>query len=774
MHSTTRSSRPSGHINRSGHPRRPALFPSLPLSLSLSLSLTLSLTLSLFLPLLLSSCGGDSSSPVTPPPPTALSQITLGPDGGLWQHDDFQLLVPAGQLPAGTTLSLFAEDQDSTQPDAQVAAVYRIEGLPLGLDRDIPLRLRHQAAGGDSLYAMVGQTGYVPSLGRQELTWRMVACADSAGWALCDLPLSGPSIAGPSPAGRKNASTRAAATATTSAALASAGPDKDDAPPLRITVVNGVGSALSSQGRFSITFRPSQMSDLEIQLLAQELENTLDLYQFMGYEQAGFTAWPIQVNVQPLAYGGFWCPDPRSLGGSLTLNPNAAGDVIELPRIVGHELFHFCQYFYDPRSVLERGASGPVHRWLDEATAVHMENYFSSQEGYPSAARLGHELELLNGLLSPREGLTWGEHGYGVSSLIRYLFLHEPSADNFIQSTYEAVAAGTHAAAALQAATTIDIAGQWPRILEDLLRGHIYSDVTWPVIQTQPRPTLLTVATAADTTGTLTRTMPDLSGRLATLNLDNADWSSLHRLVLWTEQADCGVSVLGVKADGLRELVDHGTGSLTLWDPAMLQNLYDQLLVLVSNPRFQGPDYDGERSVTLQARVRTAAPVYTYPRLSFHLQCDAFWNDDSSTINQEINIWNVDGDFTDGHFTAAWDSTIDDGAVRFTGMLDVRVDAGFSQVDSWSARMEIWHFDDTGVRYQASGGAVPATNHSLLSFSAWLEGTETCGALDSVDLLEVNNVGSRSLVSHDCRSTSYVKFFFENPILPANSGDEAP
>ena len=678
-------------------------------------------------------CSSDSRTPTGGQAPGPLSETILGPDGGTWQHEDFILQVPPGQLPAGTTLALYAAEQESAQPAAEVAAVHRIEGIPVGMDRDFPLRLRHGAAGGDSLFVMVGQPGFVPSLGETITRWQMVACTDSAGWALCDLPVAGP-----------------------------AGTTKNT-PPLLVTVVDGVATASSAGGRFKIHWQPDQAEQLDIEVLATELENSLDLYEFMGYEWAGFDAWPVDVQVQPMAPYGYWSPDPRHLGGLVAISTSTVGDVIEGPLTTGHELFHFCQYFYDPRSVEERGTTGPDHRWLDEATAVHMEIYFAPSDEYPSAARLGRELELLNGLLTPRDGLTSGEHGYGVSSLIRYLFAQEDGADNFILATYQAIARGTHAVAALQAATTIDIPQRWQTILEELLLGNIYADVTWPVIDAQSRPTLLSVGSAVDTTGTLSGSMNDTGGLLARVELDYADWSDEHRVVLWTEPADLGLSVLGVKPDGSREVLASGTGQVSLTDPAALQESYDEFLVLVASSRFQGPGYDGSRPMTLQGRVRSAPVAYNFPRLSYHLQLDALWDDDATTVNQEINIYNADGSFVDGVFTAVWDSTIDEGAVRFVGEITAVVDPEFSRVSSWTARTAIWHSDDTGYEYEAAGGQVPATNLYPHSFSAWLEGTDTCGALDTVTMTEVDNAGSRSLTGHSCRSSSYVKFFFEDP-----------
>lgn len=685
---------------------------------------------------LVGGCSSDSTTPEDPGSPQALSQINLGPDGGTWEHEDFLMHVPAGQLGHDTPLNLFAEETGSALPDAEVASVYRIEGIPLGLASNFRLRLRHGAASGDSLFALVGQPSFVPSLGQTITSWHMVACTDSAGWALFDLPTS-------SPAGAKD----------------------QTPPPLSFTIVDGIATATSGDGRFQIHWSPNLANNSDIEYLAQDLENALDLYDLLGYEQVGFDGWPVEVQVQPFDASGYWRPNPRRLGGHLAVSSWGIQDRIELPITMGHELMHFCQYFYDPRSIHDRGTYAAPQVWLHEATAVHMEIYFAPSDEFPSVARLGHELDLLNGLLTPRDGMYLDQHGYGVSSLIRYLAENEPAADNFILDTYQDIKNGEHAAAALQANTTIDISGQWQHILEELVQGHIFADVTWPVLDAYSSTSLLQVNSATDTTGTVSRQMADLSGLLADVTLDRSDWTAEHRLEFWCHQASCEVSVFGVKEDGSLDLVGPSADRVILTEPAALQAQYQQLLVLVGNSSFTGPDYEGPSTVTLEARVRTGETPLTYTRLSFHLQFDAIWDNETLTSNQEINIWNVDGTFADGMFTADWDSTIDDGAVRFVGQITVTIAPDFDGVTSWSARTRIWHFDNTGSDYQASGGPVPTTNLFPDTFSAWIEGEGACDVINSVSMTEVNNLGSRNLVDRSCRQSSYVIFSFENPGL---------
>lgn len=695
--------------------------------------------LPILFPLLLSltilpGCSGDSSSPTRPPEPseTPLAEVSIGADGGVLTAEGFALTVPAGALDAATDLALYAEEPGTAFPGGEASPVFRIEGLPAHLTTALPLRLAHGSATGDSLYALIGGESYVPSLQETAVTWEVADCADSSGWARLELPAADP-VPG------KDASTA----------------------PLSVTIIRGVAETLTADDRFKIYWSPSMATNIQIAALKEDLEIAMGIYDSMGFQQEGFTAWPIKAIVKPMADFGYWAPNPDRLGGHLAFSTTWIGDASEIRLTAGHELLHFCQYFYDPRTVWERGSfAGPLV-WLEEATAVYIEDYFAPNPEYCSAARGGRELALLDGLLVPGTGHTMGQHGYGVSSLIRYLA--ETEGDGFILDTFEGIKSGQHAVAALQASTTTDISDQWLDILEELVTGNIYSDVTLGVVLGYPAPVLLQIDSAADSVASNLMHFPDLSGQTYFVNYPHYEFNTNQRLQFWCDVPEYGLAVFGLTYPDTLQLLGHAYGPVTVGNLPFVKEHYGSLLLLVSNQHLAGPDYLGPSDITLQARLREteAAPQYDHGQIRIRYEAD--WSNGSHVVYQDMNFTEVPGTFTGTSFSASWDSTATNG-VHYSGHLSVVLDPGDLHALSWSARNYSWMDDGTSADFQASGTVLPVVTSTQSDLDTRIEGTETGGAIGGLSVTYVNSEGEtyRTLDSWTCNSGSYVKVLLYN------------
>ena len=590
--------------------------------------------------------------------------------------------------------------------------------------------MTHTASSGDSLYALVGQPTWVPSLQQTLTTWTVVDCADSLGWAIFDLPVAGPA---PGKAG------------TTI--------------PMTVTIVRGVAETMTVDNKFKIYWSPAMATNQQIADLKSNIEDAIALYDIMGFQQEGFDDWPIKAIVQPLDWFGHWAANPRKLGGNLAFNSRLIHDTVEMRLTAGHEMLHFCQYFYDPRSVFDRGTYSGSNDWLDEATAVYIEDYFAPNASYCSAARRGRELTLLDGLLVPRSGTSLAEHGYGISSLIRFLFEAEPDGDAFILDTYENIKAGMHAAAALQAGTTVDISDRWMEILEDLVEGDIYSDVTLTTVITRPVSELMCITSPADSTGTVSWDMPDLSGRIAYVSLNNPGYTQNQRLEFWCDAAEYGLTVYACTSSNTLGFLSHAYGKVTLTNLPSLNESYYELIILVSNQHFEGPDYTGPTSISLEGRLRQSEEVeHHYTHGAVRIQYNADWsNVGSTTYNQEMNFIEVPGSFTGNMFSATWDST-DSSGVHCTGHISATLDPTDMHVVNWSASN--YATSDQGTRDFAAGGTdLPDVNVGSTSLTSIIEGETTCNAIDylSAAYLDADGEPTRQLDGYTCSSGSYVR-----------------
>lgn len=680
--------------------------------------------------LALTGCSGGSSSPADPPAPeeTPLATAGVGPEGGVLAADGFALTVPAGALDATVALALYADEAGSAFAGGEAAPVFRIEGLPAGLDTALPLRLAHGSATGDSLQALIGGPSYVPSRQESALTWAVADCADSAGWALLELPAA-------DPAAGKDGATAA----------------------ISVTVIRGVAETLTADDRFKIYWSPAMATEAQIAALKGNLEIAMSIYDSMGFQQDGFAGWPVKAIVRPMEGFGYWAPDPHRLGGHLAFSSTWIGDADEMRLTAGHELLHFCQYFYDPRTVWERGSfAGPLV-WLEEATAVYIEDYFAPDQDYCSAARGGRELAPLDGLLVAGPGHTMGQHGYGLSGLIRYLAQTE--GDGFLLDTFELVKAGRHPAAALQEATTTDLPDRWMDLLEELVTGGIYADVTMSVLMDYPLPTLLAMGTAADSVGTYQASYPDLSGRLISVSwYDSMEFAPNQRLELWADVPEYGISVFGLRFPSTRTLLGHAYGKVTLTNLPALKENHDDLLVLVSNQRLAGPEYLGPTTITLEGRLRATEPPAGYDHGLLNLRYEADWSNGQHLLYQDMSFSEVPGVFDGSTFTASWDSTGSSGW-HYAGHLNVSFDPVDLHALSWSARNYAWSDEGASSLFAASGGELARVPTLPPLLEARADGVAVCADLNEVTVIQTSNDGevTRSLNSWTCNSGSYVQ-----------------
>ena len=677
--------------------------------------------------LLAGGCSSDSTSPVEPGPrPDATATVDAG--GGELAHGGvFSLVVPAGALPDETTLELYV---DEAPPVAAIAAadVYRIEGLPA--DFAAPLTCRLQVpAGADSLVGLIGAEVYVTSLQETRVTWEATACTDSLDWVIFALP----------------------------AATAGAG-KADAAPPVRLSAAQSITLDVTPSGRFRIAWSPVLTTEDRITRLGADLDDALEFYDTLGFVQTGFTHWPVNALIMPLADSyGYWSPAPWRLGGHLVFDAGILASAEETRATAAHETFHFCQYFYDPRPILARALVENPGIWLDEATAVWMEGLFTDDPDYCSAARRGRELTPLDGIVTPRGVNDLAKHGYGLSSLIKYLALDEDA--DFVKDVYDDIAAGQHPVAALEAAVETTLPDVWREFCEMLVSGQLYVDVTLDELLAYPTVPLLVASGAADTSGTVGLAYPDLSGQPFPVTWsDGYVFPADSYLRVWCEGGATGVSVYGCKAPATRQLLGHAYGPVILANLPNLQNAYDRLVVLVSHHRLTPPSYDATSELWVQARVRRPSIAeYGYDHGKILIRYEAFWSSGLHALYQDMTYVEVPGTYNGTTFSAAWDS-VDNSAIHYVGHVNATFDPADMHVLSWSAQNNAEWAEGSRI-FQASGTSLPDVSANPTSYTGSQEGEAVCAGIDQLYAAYLNADGepTNELTSYTCNTGSYVK-----------------
>ncbi len=676
----------------------------------------------------LSGCSSDSESPTDPViSDDPLATGTIGNGGGSLVTDELILEIPAGAFPGDVEVKVYLDTEEDPFGKATASRVLRIEGMPDHFAEPLTFKLAHDPADPDSLYAMVGGESWVPSRQASPVTWMMEDVRDSLDWAIFELqPVTNSRV------------------------------KIDSSTPVLVTTVRGVSSLETSDGHFRIYWSPLMATTAQVTSLRGYIDEAMNQYDHMGFQQTGFDDWPVKVLVKPLDWFGHWAPNPRKLGGHLAFSTGYIDDDVEIRLTAGHELLHFCQYFYDPRSIRIRGTVANPTNWLDEATAVYIEDYFAPNDEYTSAARGGRELTALDGLITPN-GRSLAEHGYGQSSIIRYLA--ETEGDDFILKTYADISTGTHAVTALQNQTETDLQDVWQDLLEELITGNIYSDVTFPVLMNYGVYYMHTMNSLADSVGTYGLEYPDLSGQTLFVKWGESFFFNNHqRMDFWCDDAaEYGLSVYGIREPDTIDLLGHAYGPVIVGDLPGKRIDYQSLMLLVSNHHLES-DYTGTTGITVQSRLRENPTYAIYDHVGISITYEADWSTSpDNTYAQDMTFVFVPGTFTGSSFSASWDSTNSHG-VHYFGHVNVALNPETLQVMNWSAENGSDHADGWSKIFQASGGAIEHVYANIVSLEAKVEDEETCNSIDALSVVFKDNEGLviRNLDGWNCNSSSKV------------------
>jgi hypothetical protein len=342
--------------------------------------------------LILVGCGGDDD-PVAPTPAAPpLVAGTIGGGGGELITPDLILSIPPGALTADTDLSIHADSEGSDMGSA-AGPVFRVEGLPEELTAPVTLRLRFGAAKTESIMMFLGEERESYEGGRG-LTWFAVATRDSAGWAIADLT-RGPYVL-----------------------------DSEKATPsLKASLAEGMAASPTSGGHFRVYYDPQRTTLGQIALLSGELERAWNEVQDLGFNFGGQDIWPRPVYLRDLDHLGRLAQYTTAPWGRghFTIDPDALVNSLAMGIIVGHEVLHCAQDFFDTRSPSQWKTLNYQRLALDEATACWFEGkFYPDGDFHPLSMNLTYytmSLPMFAGL----KHYSIAETGYGMSSLMKYI-----------------------------------------------------------------------------------------------------------------------------------------------------------------------------------------------------------------------------------------------------------------------------------------------------------------------------------------------------------------
>lgn len=405
------------------------------------------------------------------PVPVVIAGVTpIGPAGGSITVGGFTLTVPPGAVegdPAMIRVVPLAERPFGNSPDAGSGALYRVMGIPYGLQKPLEVRLPDEATMARTTAPLIaiGVEGFHSSLGPGNRTWEFVAPlrVEDGKYVYSLDPLPSPSTA------------------------------KSTAPPVDGTystdwgVLGGYGAYTTDH--FKIDYAANTDSQY-VEALAQDLEDAYATFTGpeIGLSTARRTRTKIGVGVYYIDDKTFGYHEASLRGVNydrIVVNSGTLMNAEGRRATAFHELFHLITSLYDPRNFYSRAKLLAPHYTMDEMTGPFAEHLaFPTKNDYipsvytdnraaPFAASGWMTPEVSTG--DPRVDTAY--HAYGLSSAIRWLAT-ERHEYTFLRTMYEQLYAGRPWTECVASAGP-ETGYIWlPRYYEKLVRGQIYSSFT--------------------------------------------------------------------------------------------------------------------------------------------------------------------------------------------------------------------------------------------------------------------------------------------------------
>lgn len=683
-------------------------------------------------------CKKDSPSEPEEVPEDIIASANIGTQGGELSSDNVSIIVPSGSFNSNHEMKIIAPSTASPFEGDGITNHYKIDGIPDDYILPIQVKIKLNSSA-QHKYIAVGEESFVKSLGESSIEYQLFDASESDGFIICELPAPETNFAKST---NQNSSS------------------------INVQGIVGSTPVLSSAGNFRIKAAGTSVTVGQAQTLAGYLENAFTTIQQLGFNYNRRTKWPVEVTLRNMAANTYGYSMNSIWGhnyGYLEFNSRNISRASEMQLTAGHEFFHLVQSLYDPRNAISRAKFEARHYWLDEATAVWIEEKFSSQPNFVSPIRAGNEMAPFDGMHKGAE-ISGQNHGYGMSAVIKYLVsLHND--ETIVSDIYDRISVNDHPVDAIETAT--DNAILWyEQCLRAMITGQIYNlGTSFWVGQPDDE---FRIQDAEDTLKTYTKSYPDLSGRLFKIKLEYQNIDQTASLSFNASGGTNEITIFKYNNSGM-QFINTASGSLTLPDVKTLTQEGWNLIVLLTNARAVSP-YTETQDITLEIKVDKPE----YDECYFQLKIDGNFyrvNSDGTTENVTINVWNVlgfqEGTFSNNIFTASWDEEDSDG-LFFKGNLKVTMSEDRSTVISIEAS-ENFGYPESSIAYydvifDYKAAEIPFVAEYTYYRVYEIEGTSVSSHITNLDYVYKTAYKTETLQSLVPRSDSKITVEFWKPI----------
>jgi len=674
----------------------------------------------------------DNTNPDPNPNPTPVSTAEIGYQGGVFEYEDFSMQIPEGTFNGYFTLSLEEFPEHSMYGEDEASVFYKLKGLPIELLENISVSLKSNSS--ETLFAVIGQETKAISQSTTSLNFQFsdaVKLEDQYQFNLdvTDIPEY----------------------------------STDDTTSIILGLVKNY-TKVGGKGHFSI-YTPAVYIN-EALNLEQYLEEAYSKYtgtafQF-SYEKR--TKWPVSVTIKKLDAGTYGYFVPSKWGnnyGYLVFNQDEMSNSDELRLTAGHEFFHLVQALYDPRYGFTKAILPSSYYWVEEASSVYAEEYFTSTANYTSSIRNGHQMAPFKGFLA---GATENAqyHGYGMSAFVKYMSEQYGSEKLVKVYNYEA-ANNSNILDGFNNAYGVAMSDIYDDFINAYILSEVYDDFGASNLLGETNGSFA-INSTSDTLKVFEETYPALSAKVYKIDINYANFNDQNSLLMHSD----GMKKMVYKIEGGN--ISFLGGSFDDYTLNNLNEIQQQnaliLVVMVSQ-------YYSESSGMLELKVATSKPV-SFDGVGYkvdHLPAvENVVMPDGSIITQDVTYdytydyglisEYIDGTYNDGVFEANWDYP-ESSNYQSIGNMQITIDEQSQKIVSGTIHARLQSYNNPENAYKTmdiSFANIEANYWGDQSAQFVVSGADFCnsGIITSFDEMSYFNSFYRTLISYSCNN--YTQF----------------
>ena len=387
--------------------------------------------------------------------------------------------------------------------------LFRIEGLPSDIQKPISIALKYQGSLSNKCFIAIGEDVFVKSLGITNTSYCLLSASDSSGYLITNLPATNTQKAGNGAFNKKDGIERI----------------------VRALGLTNLIAYDTPEGHFGIIGRSEYSTQTQLEDVGNKFEIAYSLYKYYGFNYDEREYWPIQVILKknPMLVNGkpaaAYYSSAEFLEGHGYIVIDT--DILLYPTLyetIGHEFLHLIQALYDPRDWNSKIFEMGNHLWLDEATATYSEELFNDNPStYISSNFESYTKAPFSGI--HKEGSEAITHGYGTSSLIKYLVNNYSTAK--LVNFYNEIKLGKHPIEAI-----INNSAEPKEWLEPFYRDYILGNIYNRKIDYWINNADKNIQLSKDNLpNTIKESFQDLSAKIYKIEINHSEFKDNERIV---------------------------------------------------------------------------------------------------------------------------------------------------------------------------------------------------------------------------------------------------